>query len=288
MILKSLFAGDVNTISILFLFFGAMIFAFSKGLKKLLSHDKKKTIVYLLVVILAFAICSLFTISNLMFYGIASNYTAIMLMNLLFGSLMIGGFEKYFEWPEKLKWVAQLLLILLTVLVGCMVFIQIAGRFGIERMHYFFLTATISFVFPWMFLRLFESAMDIPLAIYKKWEYPLNKKYIRPEYGELKNPNIITLEFYKSTDADKASRFRVRAPENMDFGMFFYYFINDYNQKHPEETIQYASEVKNMDSWIFYRKPQFIGPWKQVNTDQTVLRNKIKENNIIVCQRLTD
>lgn len=288
MILKSLLSGDINAVSILFLFFGALIFAFAKSLKKLFAHDRKKMILYLLVGALAYALCSLFTISNLMFYGISSNYIAIMIMSLLFGYLMIVALEKYFEWPDKYKWLAQLLFILVTILVGFIVFIQIAGRFGIVGLHYFFLTATIGIIFPWLFLHLFNSAMDIPLAIYKKWEYPINKKYVRPEYEDLKNPYIITLEFMKSKDAEHVSRFRVRAPENMDFGMFFYHFINDYNQKHPEEVIQYGSDEDKLHSWIFYRRPRFIGMWKQVNTEQTVYRNSIKENNVILCQRLTD
>ena len=82
MILKSLLNGDVNVISILFLFFGAMFFAFSKSLKKLFSHDRKKMILYLLVAALVYAVCALFTIGNLMFYDISSNYIAIMLISL--------------------------------------------------------------------------------------------------------------------------------------------------------------------------------------------------------------
>jgi hypothetical protein len=288
MILKSLFSGDINAVSIIFIFFGAMIFAFAKSIKKLFSQDKKKMILYFIVAALAYAICSLFTIQNLMFYGITSNYTAIMVISLLFGCLVIVVFEKYFEWPEKLKWLSQLLFILLTILIGFIVFIQISGRFGLDGMHYFFLTATISFLFPWLFLHLFNSAMDIPLAIYKKWEYPAHKKYVKPEYEDLKNPYIITLEFLKKKDSDYISRFRVRAPENMDFGMFFYHFINDYNQKHPEELIHYGANEEKLDSWIFYRRPRFIGRWKQVNTEQTVYRNNIKENNVILCQRLND
>ncbi|MFA9371099.1 MAG: TssN family type VI secretion system protein [Labilibaculum antarcticum] len=288
MILKSLLSGDVNAVSILFLFFGALIFAFAKSLKKLFAHDTKKMILYFLVAALAYAVCSLFTIKNLMFYGIASNYIAIMVMSLLFGYLNVVALNKFFEWPDKRKWLAQLLFIIISILVGFIVFIQIAGRFGIVGLHYFFLTATIGVIFPWLFLHLFNSAMDIPLAIYRKWEYPVNKKYVRPEYEDLKNPYIITLEFLKSKDAEYVSRFRVRAPENMDFGMFFYHFINDYNQKHPEEVIQYGINEDKLQSWIFYRRPRFIGRWKQVNTEQTVYRNSIKENNVILCHRLTD
>ncbi|PKQ62971.1 TssN family type VI secretion system protein [Labilibaculum manganireducens] len=288
MILKNLLAGDINAVSILFLFFGAMFFAFSKSLKKLFAHDRKKMILYFLVAALAYTVCALFTIRNLMFYGIASNYIAIMVLSLLFGYLMIVALEKYFEWPEKLKWLAQFLFILVTVLIGFIVFIQIAGRFGVSGMHYFFLTATISVILPWIFRYLFNSAMDIPLAIYRKWEYPVHKKYVRPEYEDLKNPYIITLEFLKSNNAEFVSRFRVRAPENMDFGMFFYHFINDYNQKHPEELINYGAQEDKLHSWIFYRRPRFIGRWKQVNTEQTVYRNNIKENAVIVCQRLND
>ncbi len=287
MIIKSLLNGDIQTISIIMFLFGAVIIAFVKGLKKLITKDKKKTIIYLLVSALAFAILSLFSFENIISKRFMPNYITLQVLSLVFGIIHISALNKVFTWEDKNKWLAQLLFSIIVILVGSIVFIQIAGHWGIKDLHYFFLTGTFTFMLPWLFMELFESAMKIPLAIYKKWEYPLKSVYVQPKLEELKNPTFIKLEVSKHINEKKASRFMVKAPENMDFGKFFYHFLNDYNQKHPESTIEYKSQEDSNDfGWIFYRKPRFIGSWKMVNVDQTIARNSIKENHCIVCERV--
>ncbi len=287
MIIKSLLNGDIQTISIIMLLFGAAIIAFVKGIKKMITKDKKKTIIYLLIGALAFAIMSLFSFENIISKRFMPNYITLQVISLIFGIFHLSALNKVFTWEDKNKWLAQVLFSTIVILIGSIVFIQIAGHYGINDLHYFFLTGTFTFMLPWLFIQLFESAMEIPLAVYKKWDYPLKSAYVQPKPEELKNPTFIKLEVSKHISEKKASKFMVKAPENMDFGKFFYHFINDYNQKHPESTIQYKPQEGNNDfGWIFYRKPRFVGTWKMVNVDQTIARNSIKENHCIVCERV--
>ncbi len=287
MIIKSLLNGDIQTISIIMFLFGAAIIAFIKGIKKLITKDKKKTIIYLLTAALAFAILSVFSFENIVSKRFMPNYITLQAFTLIFGIIHVSALNKVFTWEDKNKRLAQFLFSLIVLLVGSIVFIQIAGHWGIKNLHYFFVTGTFTFILPWLFMELFNSAMQIPLAIYKKWEYPLKSTYVQPKIEELKNPTLIKLEVSKHINEKKTSRFMVKAPENMDFGKFFYHFINDYNQKHPESTIQYKPQDNSKEfGWIFYRKPKFIGSWKMVNVDQTIARNSIKENHCIVCERV--
>jgi len=285
MIINNLLSGDINTICIIMLFFGAIIIAFAKGLKKLISQDKKKTILYLLITIVAFASLSVFSIENSVSNRFMPNYITLQVFALLFGILHIVGLNKMFKWEEQNLWLAQLLFSIITVVVGSIVFIQISGRFGITGLHYFFLTGTFTFMLPWLFIRLFNNAMLIPLAVYKTWKYPVNKTYTQPQREELKNPHLIKLEIIKNSKDVGYSKIMVKAPEGMEFGQFFYHFINDYNQKHPESTIEYSTE-RNPHDWIFYKRPRFIGRWKQINIDQTIKRNSIRENHRVVCERV--
>ncbi len=287
MIIKSLLNGDVQTISIIMLLCGASIIAFVKGVKKLITKDKKKTIIYLLVAALVFAILSLLSFENILSRRFMPNYITLQVLSLIAGIIHISALNKVFDWEEKNKWIAQLLFSLVVILIGSIIFIQVASRFGLKDMYYLFLTGTFTFIFPWLFKELFDNAMKIPLAVYKKWEYPLDAIYVQPKTQELKNPTFIKLEISKHKNEKNASKFMVKAPENMDFGKFFYHFINDYNQKHPESQIQYKAEDNSKNfGWIFYKKPRFIGFWKMVNIDQTINRNSIKENQVILCERV--
>lgn len=288
MIIKSILSGNINTISILMFLFGALIIAFAKGVKKLISKDKKKTIIYLLVSILVFAFLSIFSFENIVSMQFMHNYIVLQVFSLLAGILHAYALEKIFEWDEKLKWLSQLLFSTIIYVVGCIVFIQIAGRYGIKNLHYFFLTGTFSFLFPWLYARLFNSVVSMPLAIYRKWQYPNDKVYVQPSAQELKNPYLIKIEINKNNQAKNTTRLRVKAPEAMEFGKFFYHFVNDYNQKHPEAILEYVNTDGLPYEWIFYRKPRFLGRWKQINTDLTIARNSIKENQTIICERIVD
>ncbi len=287
MIIKSLLNGDIQFISIIMLFFGAIIITFVKGIKKMISKDKKKTILYLLITAVTFAILSLMSIENIISKRFMPNYITLQILSLVFGMMHVSALNNVFEWENKNKWLAQLLFSTIVILVGSIVFLQIAGHYGINNLHYLFLTGTFTFMLPWLFCELFDNAMKIPLAVYKKWEYPSDSIYIQPKPQELSNPTFIKLEINKEINKKKASRFMVKAPENMDFGNFFYHFINDYNHKHPESMIQYKPQPGNNEfGWIFYKKPRFIGTWKMVNVDQSISRNLIKENHCIVCERV--
>ncbi|MCW3788873.1 TssN family type VI secretion system protein [Plebeiibacterium sediminum] len=287
MIIKSLLNGDIQTISIIMFLFGAAIIAFIKEIKKLITKDKKKTIIYLLVSALAFSILSVFSIENIISKPFTPNYITLQALSLIFGIIHVYALNNVFTWENNNKWLAQVLFSLIVVLVGSIIFLQLAGYWGIKNLHYLFLTGTFTFMLPWIFKELFESAMRLPLAVYKKWEYPIQSTHVQPKLEELKNPTLIKLEMSKHFKEKNVSRFTVKAPENMDFGKFFYHFINDYNQKHPESTIEYkTAKGSNEFGWIFYRKPRFIGSWKMINVDQTITRNSIKENHCIVCERV--
>ncbi len=287
MIIKSLLNGNVQTISIIMILFGAAIIAFVKDIQKMVKKGTKKTIIYLLVSALAFAILSLFSFENILSRHFMPNYVTLQIFTLFFGIIHMYALNKFFEWEEKTKSISQLLFSIIVILVGSIVFIQIAHLFGMRNLHYFYLTGTSTFMLPWLFNELFQSAMRIPLAVYKKWEYPEKAIYVQPKTEELKNPTFIKLEIAKHTNEKNTAKFMVKAPEAMDFGKFFYHFLNDYNQKNPEAMIQFKpSGEENKFGWIFYKKPRFIGSWKMVNVDQTISRNSIRENQIIVCQRV--
>ena len=148
-----------------------------------------------------------------------------------------------------------------------------------------FLGASICFIIPYFIVKLYEFAVSIPVSIYKQWEYPLNKNIKDPKEHELKNPVVISFEFNKEIDSSDITHFRLKAPEEMEFGKLFYFFINDYNERHPESQIMHLDKDNKPYGWVFYSKPNFMGNRKHFDFNKTVSSNKIKENDLIICQR---
>ncbi len=72
----------------------------------------------------------------------------------------------------------------------------------------------------------------------------------------------------------------------MEMGQLFYYFINDYNERHPQDKIEYIDGAGEPYGWVFYQKPQFFDLQKRyINAGNTIFLNGIKENNVIICSR---
>jgi len=135
--------------------------------------------------------------------------------------------------------------------------------------------------------KLYEFATSIPVPIYKKWLYPVGENIKDPTSKELKDPLVISFEFRKNEDISDVTNFRVKAPEAMEFGKLFYFFINDYNERHPEGKIQYLDDLgAEPQGWIFYFKPNWWSSLKHINFAKTILGNNIKEDNVIICQRV--
>jgi len=288
MIIKQLLAGDLNVISVILLLFGAILFGFIKKLKSLFSHNKKKMLIYLLLTLLAYAITGLFTIDGVIAQPLIANYLSVQIAFLGFGILHIWALERFFDWQEDNKVGAQIALSLVCGLVGSIGFIQVAGRIGIQELKLFFWSGIILFFFPILFRSLFYAAMRIPIAIYQKWHYPVDRHFSAPDRNELRNPFLVSIEIEKEAFSGVVSRLRVKAPENMSFGNFFYHFLNDYNRKHPESPIEFLDDAKAPYGWTFHIKPRFVGKWAQVNYEQTISFNKIKENRIVLCERVKE
>jgi len=72
----------------------------------------------------------------------------------------------------------------------------------------------------------------------------------------------------------------------MELGELFYYFINDYNERHPLEHIQYVNGPGDPHGWMFYKKPKWYNILtRYMDADRTIFLNGIRENDVIVCIR---
>ena len=80
---------------------------------------------------------------------------------------------------------------------------------------------------------------------------------------------------------------RSKLPVKIELGKFFPVFLDQYNDRNPGNMIQFLDETKQPFGWNFYIKPK---KWWQfpvyLNPEITVRENGVKENDIIVAERV--
>lgn len=150
------------------------------------------------------------------------------------------------------------------------------------------LTAVLMFPVPFLFYSTYLFYMDIPVKVLRKWHYPVDKHIDDPTDREMESPLVIGFEFRKKAEDAFMTTFRAKAPKEMAFGKLFYYFINDYNDRNPDEKIVFMDEENKPYNWIFYHKPRWFSAIRYVDPDETNSFNFIRENSVIVCKRVIE
>lgn len=184
-------------------------------------------------------------------------------------------------WPEVL----HLLVIMLLGAVGMIMTYRIVNREGAEIAMS---TSVLFFTLPYFIYQTYHRAVSIPPKIFKEWHYPVHGKEPALDDRQLKNLLVISFEFQKQVSDRYFTNFRAKAPADMEFGQLFYYFINDYNDRHGDSTIRYSDQLGDLHGWIFYRKPKWYHlSTRYIDTEKTIFINNIRENDIIICNRVS-
>lgn len=247
---------------------------------------QKAILLYLFVFLLFFA-----AIACTAFFPASKNY---FLFYILYQFYFLGlGIAHTRFMPAHIKksadskaiWL-ELVFTILAGIIGSIGFIIVYSLINREGFQYNMATSICSFIIPWFVYKTFEQAVAIPPKILKQWYYPLNKELEEPDESKLRNLLVISFEFQKQTTDMHFTNFRAKAPVDMEFGELFYYFVNDYNERHPNAKIEFADTTGDAHGWIFYKKPKWYTLATQyINSDRTIFNNNIKENDIIICSR---
>ena len=104
-----------------------------------------------------------------------------------------------------------------------------------------------------------DELLKVPPKKYKLWYYPVDQNIEDPSDEELENPIIISFIFKKNEKSNELTTFRAKAPVGMKVGRLFYFFINDYNDRHPEGAISYL--MKTMNPVAGFLKKSGINFW---------------------------
>lgn len=283
--LQNLANGSAFKMSMVLLIVGTIIFALMSKLRKLFAKDKKKTIIYLIFTLLSFAVVGLLSSSKVLNDTPLNSFYGFQILFLIIGILHVFILRKYFEDLSKDKddFFSEFLFTVAFLFAGLFAFYNVVHKFKIN-FSIIFMASGIVYLIPFFVYRLYEYALQIPVYVYDKWYFPLNENIKDPTSKELENPLVISFEFQKKDTDSEVTNFRVKAPVNMEVSKLFYFFISDYNVRHPESPIEYL-ENEEPQAWIFYFKPNWWSSLKHIDFNKTVAWNKIKENTVIICQR---
>jgi Type VI secretion system, TssN len=136
-------------------------------------------------------------------------------------------------------------------------FVMVFSMFNREGYQFYIASSVLFFVLAYFIYATFIRAVSIPLKIYARWFYPVHEEVDDPDEDKLKNMLVISFEFQKKKEDQHYTNFRAKAPADMEFGQLFYYFLNDYNERHPNGKIEFLNEQSSPYGWIFYKKPRW-------------------------------
>ncbi len=215
-------------------------------------------------------------------------YLLLCVWMLGMGVLHVFAVKELLPWSTDKTFSTELIFSILIAFVGG-IFLQILFRFiGYKFYIGLTLSSLLLFILPYVFYGSVLRYMNIPVKILRKWYYPVDKHVEDPSDREMEMPLVVGFEFKKKNDDKSMTSFRAKAPKEMVFGKLFYYFINDYNHRNPDEKIEYLDKNEKPLGWIFYFKPKMFGKIRYIDPEETNSFNLVKENSVIVCKRVIE
>ena len=143
------------------------------------------------------------------------------------------------------------------------------------------------FIIPSLLNETVNLLLKVPPREYKKWTYPINERVDDPSDEELDNPLVIGFVFKKNEQSKTSTSFKAKAPVGMQLGRLFYFFINDYNSRHPESQISYVNQEGEPYGWVFMKAgKKLFGNKKAMDPDDSIYGNNIRENDELFCNRV--
>jgi hypothetical protein len=197
---------------------------------------------------------------------------------------------KFYKTKEDTFWKLLTGELLFAICVLCMsLLVFSAAEFFLKDRDFLFYPVLVSALFffaPLLFYHAYKAAQRIPHALFPTWQYPIGRSIDPPEETEGERLLVVGFEIAKKNSDVQKTYFRARAPEGIRLGELFYHFINDYNELQSETPIQFADNRNQPYDWWFRIKPKWYNGQRILEPADTVKGNGIRENTIIICERI--
>jgi hypothetical protein len=258
---------------------------FEKRVKDTKPH-RTRNLIYCIAGGVTFGLLTLVAFFGLRNYSVYY-FIVIQVLMLMTGIVHINIIRRILPWSESVSFWGGLLFSIVIACVGAIFMLVAFSSLNLTSHYFLMLSALLWFFIPLLFIQTIARYLDIPKIAYKKWYYPVNQQIPPPRDRDLASPVVITFEFRKKQTDTNNTVFRAKAPLQMSLGKLFFYFINDYNDRHPDTPVEIIEEDKAF-GWLFYHKPGWFTRIKYLDADQSIKKNRIKENSIIVCKRVIE
>ena len=215
-------------------------------------------------------------------------YVVLFILYLFIGWAAIGWMRKIIPNLKKgiTPYYVEFLVHFVIMFIGAALFSMIFNLCNELQYGLWACTCVFAFIFPTLFYETYQKYMEIPLEVNKIWRYSKNEnlsEFERMDYNKLM---VMELEFFKTGSDEISTKVKVKAPDNMPFGIWFHKFILDYNIKFPLTPIELIDKKNGEEfGWIFYVKRSFFLPRKYIDYELTIPENKIKEKHTIIAKR---
>lgn len=267
----------------------AIVGVFAQKIRSSFKPFSKRAIWYLLASVAIFAVTGLL-IAVPFFSSYNGYFIFFQVLFLIYGGLHLYMMHRKMDWgKEKQTFVPDLIFTIIVLLAGSICFMLAYRWLNREGLEISMMFSTLFFIIPLFVWQTFLSALAIPPKVLNRWFYPVHEPMEDPEESKLKNMLLISFEFQKNGQETFFTNFRAKAPVDMELGELFYYFINDYNDRHPQGQIHFSAGTGKPYGWMFYKKPKWYTILTTyMDSDKTIYLNRIRENDVIVCSRILE
>jgi hypothetical protein len=246
---------------------------------------RKRNLLYCILGGMCFGVATLSGLTGLVNFSL---YYFIVIQVLL---LVVGIFHSHFlfrilPWSSRESFWWELLISIMVACIGAIFMLFIFASLKLTGLYFVMISAIAWFFVPFFFVQAVNRYMAIPKMTMKKWLYPINQEIAPPTDKEMAAPVVITFEFQKRDSDPEKTVFRAKAPLSMQFGRLFYYFINDYNDRHPDTPIEIVLDGNKPYGWVYHFKQRWYHKTRYLDPEATIEENQVRENSVIVCQRV--
>jgi hypothetical protein len=242
----------------------------------------KKLIFYLLLSCIVLASPALLGFIDYWFMPKA--YILLAVIYLILGYLNLKILGVIIDGFRNKPYYLEFLFSLFVMLIGAALFSLVFNLCNELQYGLWACTCTLPFIFPSLFGKAYHTYLDIPVEVYKIWSYANEKNELNLEYMNSNKIIVVELELFRKIADTKPLSIRVKASDDMPFGIWFKILIDDYNRKSPLHPIDYE-DTENSYGWLFYVNTFFV--WKKhIDPDLSFAANKIKEKNCIIAKRV--
>ncbi|MCS4225976.1 TssN family type VI secretion system protein [Sphingobacterium sp. BIGb0165] len=156
------------------------------------------------------------------------------------------------------------------------------------RLGWWAATSVSIFFVPMFFWWTYIALLSIPMEIHRVWEYPRFPEEINLDHLDFDKLLVLELELYKDSKDVEPLRVKVKAPEKMNFGLWFQKFIEDYNSKFPNAPVRYSDIGGEYQKWIFVVKRSVFKRNVYIDPSLDISGNQITEKMTIHAKRVSE